>query len=219
MPQPITATSPGLACMARRTPPGAGAPGQRPAAAAMAVSARPACRPGARCPRGVRRDETGRRQTAMSKIRSVRARSGTSDGPASTDDPPGAVEQPANAPAPSSEACSSPRRLIPLWRTAHPLHATEATKTRGRPDDTEVLELSGVTKEPVPRKTASSRSPLMFRTTTILLASTLLLVGPAGAQQRLPDVPAGAVRRRPEKGGRGIPGGAQGRRCPARSRR
>ena len=29
----------------------------------------------------------------------------------------------------------------------------------------------------------------MFRTTTILLASTLLLVGPAGAQQRLPDVP------------------------------
>ena len=29
----------------------------------------------------------------------------------------------------------------------------------------------------------------MFRTTTILLASTLLLIGPAAAQQRLPDVP------------------------------
>ncbi len=29
----------------------------------------------------------------------------------------------------------------------------------------------------------------MFRTTTILLAGTLLLIGPAGAQQRLPDVP------------------------------
>ena len=29
----------------------------------------------------------------------------------------------------------------------------------------------------------------MFRTTTILLAGTLLLIGPAGAQQRLPDIP------------------------------
>jgi 4-carboxymuconolactone decarboxylase len=29
----------------------------------------------------------------------------------------------------------------------------------------------------------------MFRLATILLASTLFLVGPAGAQQRLPDIP------------------------------
>src|ERR1700730_5206167 len=48
----------------------------------------------------------------MSKIRSVRARIGTSGGAASKDDPPGAVEQPANIPLASSDARSRPRRFI-----------------------------------------------------------------------------------------------------------
>ena len=64
----------------------------------------------------------------MSKIRSVRARIGTSGGAASKDDPPGAVEQPASMPLPSSDACSSPRRLIHFCATAHPLHSTEAAE-------------------------------------------------------------------------------------------
>src|ERR1700758_5508995 len=65
----------------------------------------------------------------MSKIRSVCARIGTSGGPASKDDPPGVVEQPANTPPPSSDACSSPRRLSPPCSpTSHLLQLAEASK-------------------------------------------------------------------------------------------
>src|SRR4029453_5340552 len=50
----------------------------------------------------------GRRQTAMSKMRSVRARMGASGGPASKGNP-GNARHPASALA--NEACISPRRL------------------------------------------------------------------------------------------------------------
>src|ERR1700704_2914424 len=89
----------------------------------------------------------------MSKIRSVRARIGTSGGAASKDDPPGAVEQPASTPLPSSDARSRPRRLIcALSPNVHPLSNLAEASQIGLPaeavqirsDDAEVLELPGV---------------------------------------------------------------------------
>src|SRR4029077_9074221 len=80
----------------------------------------------------------------MSKIRSIRARIGTSGGAASKDDPPGAVEQPANMP-PVSEACSSPRRpMRPLSPTLVLSSLAEGAKTSRPSDDAEVLELPGI---------------------------------------------------------------------------
>ena len=111
--------------------------------------ARPACRPGARCRRAARRDGTaaGRRRCRRSG-RSARG-SARAAGAASKDDPPGAVEQPASTPLPSSDARSSPRRLIRTLAHRSPSPLTEAAETRRRPNDTEVLELSWATKEVV----------------------------------------------------------------------